>query len=379
MRIAQIAPPWVAVPPTGYGGIERIISQLTEELVRRGHEVTLFATGDSKTSATLSSYYKQAIGNDGYKKGNAFTTLLHTFPAFARASSFDIIHSHDPMTVFFGALIKTPIVHTIHGTLVEGEIDEGKRQAYQLCSHLPFASISNNQRKGLPELTYVSTVYNGIDMNEFTYSDKKGTYLAWFGRITPKKGVVEAIRVARKVGIPLKIAAVIDPIDQQFFDRFVKPEIDNATVHFIGELTGKDRSEFLKNALALLFPIRWHEPFGLVMIESMACGTPVIATNFGSTSEVIEDGVTGYIVEGSVWDTRQPISNWQQDDVGIITMEKALRNLLSLDEESYKAMRKACRDRVERLFTVSSMVDGYEKVYKHVIAREKYGNTNGHA
>jgi len=367
MRIAQIAPPWVAVPPTGYGGVERIISELTEELVRRGHEVTLFATGDSKTSGTLSSYYKQAIGNDGYKKGNAFTTLLHTFPAFTRASSFDIIHSHDPMTLFFGSLIGKPYVHTIHGTLVEGEIDEGKRKAYKLCSHLPFVSISNNQRKGIPELNYVSTVYNGIDIHEFSFSDKKGTYLCWFGRITPKKGVVEAIKIARAVGIPLKIAAVIDPIDQPFFDRWVKPEIDNTTVQFIGEITENERSEFLKNALALLFPIRWHEPFGLVMVEAMACGTPVVATHFGSTPEVIEEGVTGYVVEGSVWDARQPISDWQQDEVGISNMENALQKLLSLDEGSYRVMRRAGRDRVERLFTVRSMVDGYEKVYENTI------------
>jgi len=367
MRIAQIAPPWVAVPPTGYGGVERIISELTEELVRRGHEVTLFATGDSKTSGTLSSYYEKAIGNDGYKKGNAFTTLLHTFPAFAAASSFDIIHSHDPMTLFFGSLIGKPYVHTIHGTLVEGEIDEGKRKAYKLCSHLPFVSISNNQRKGIPELNYVSTVYNGIAIDEFSYSDKKGTYLCWFGRITPKKGVIEAIQIARAVGIPLKIAAVIDPIDQPFFDRWVKPEIDNTKVQFVGELIGGKRSEFLKNAFALLFPIRWHEPFGLVMVEAMACGTPVVATHFGSTPEVIEEGVTGYVVEGSVWDARQPISDWQQDDVGIANMEKGLRNLLSLDEGSYKAMRKSARDRVERLFTVSSMVDAYEKVYENTI------------
>ncbi|MCJ7826338.1 glycosyltransferase, partial [Patescibacteria group bacterium] len=169
------------------------------------------------------------------------------------------------------------------------------------------------------------------------------------------------------VGIPLKIAAAIDPIDQPFFDRWVKPEIDNTTVQFIGELIGDKRSEFLKNALALLFPIRWHEPFGLVMVESMACGTPVIATNFGSTLEVIEEGVTGYVVEGSVWDVKQPILNWKEDEVGIGNIKNALQKLLSLNEGSYRAMRRASRDRVERLFTVSSMVDGYEKVYGNTI------------
>jgi len=367
MRIAQIAPPWVSVPPKGYGGVERIVSQLTEELVRRGHEVTLFASGDSQTSAHLSAYYPQAIGNDGYKKGNAFTTLLHAFPAFIASSSFDIIHSHDPMTLFFGSLSHTPFVHTIHGSVMADEIDKGKREVYAACSRLPYISISNDQRNGFPELQYIATVYNGVELNEFTYSEKKGTYVAWFGRITPKKGVIEAIRVARNVGIPLKIAAVVDPIDREFFDRFVKPEIDNVSIQFIGELKGSKRSEFLAHASALLFPVRWHEPFGLVMVESMACGTPVIATNIGSPSEIVDDDVTGYIVEGSAWDVTKPLSEWHEDTVGIAHMEKALRTLVSLDSGSYMAMRKASRKRVEEKFTVQAMVDGYEAVYKKLL------------
>lgn len=367
MRIAQIAPPWVSVPPIGYGGVERIVSQLTEELVRRGHEVTLFASGDSKTSAHLSSYYPKAIGNDGSKKGD-MVSLLHAMPAFVHASQFDIIHSHDRMSLLLGLLTKTPFVHTLHGTLVPGEIEEGKREVYAPCSQLPFVSISNSQREGFPSLNYVATVYNGILVDEFSFNEKKGSYLAWFGRITPKKGVVEAIRVARNVGMPLKIAAAIDPIDQPFFDQFVKPEIDNSTVQFIGELSGQERTDFLKNALALLFPIRWHEPFGLVMTESMACGTPVVATNFGSTPEIIEDGVTGYVVTGSPWDATKPISQWKEDGVGIENMEKGLRKLLALDESAYTAMRKAARRRVEEKFSVHTMVDAYEAVYQRIIA-----------
>jgi len=375
MRIAQIAPPWVSVPPTGYGGVERIISELTEELVRRGHEVTLFASGDSRTAAHLSSYYPKAIGNDGNKKGSTSAPLLQAFPAFLQASSFDIIHSHDRETLFLGSLIRTPFINTIHGTLMPEELEEEKRAVYRTCSRVPFVSISNFQRNGFPELHYISTVYNGIDIKDFEFSYVKGTYLAWLGRITPKKGIVEAIRIARKAGVSLKIAAVIDPIDQEFFDRFVKPEIDNSTVQFMGELSGVQRSEFLKNAIALLFPIRWHEPFGLVMTEAMACGTPVLATNFGSVPEVIQNGTTGYIVEGSPWDVKQPLSEWKEDEKGIANLAQSLQSVLALNDSAYQAMRKAARDRVERLFTVGHMVDGYEKAYELVISQGKHETT----
>lgn len=187
MRIAQIAPPWVSVPPNGYGGVERIIATLCDELVKRGHKVTLFASGDSKTKATLSSVYKEAVGNNFYLKGNALTTLYHIYPAFEQAQSFDIIHSHDLMTLFFSAFVPVPSVHTLHGPLYEGQIDDMKRKVYQQFKNQNFISISNDQKKGLPDLNYVATVYNSIPIEEFPFVATKGRYVAWLGRVTPEK------------------------------------------------------------------------------------------------------------------------------------------------------------------------------------------------
>jgi len=370
MRIAQIAPPWVAVPPVGYGGIERIISQLTEELVRRGHEVTLFATGDSTTGATLSYVFEKAVGNNFFLKANPFTTSFQVYPAFKNAASFDIIHSHEIQSLFFANLTKTPFVHTLHGTMYADELDELKRKCYQTFSGVSYVSISDSQRQGLPELNYTATVYNGIDMGEFAFSDTRGTYAVWLGRITPKKGVAEAIEVAKRVGIPLTIAAAIDPVDQPFFDTIVAPLVDGTRVRFVGELHGKEKSELLRSAAVLLMPIRWHEPFGLVMPEAMACGTPVIATRFGSTAEIIKDGVTGYVVEGTLWDVKEPISNWKKDEEGIANMTEALKKLLSLDDAAYRGMRVSSRKHAQDHFTIEKMVDGYEAVYRDLISKK---------
>ncbi len=369
MRIAQIAPPWVAVPPAGYGGVERVVSDLTEELVRRGHAVTLFASGDSKTAGTLSSYYPTAIGNDGTKKGNAFTSLLHIYPAFEHSGAFDIIHSHDPMTFFFAKTAGVPVIHTIHGTLVESEIDPMKRRVYERFPTIPVVSISDKQRTGMPGLNYVRTVYNGIPTASFTFREKRGTYLAWIGRITPKKGAVEAIRAALAVGVPLKIAAIVDAIDRPFFERFVKPLIDGQRIQFVGELKESQRSDFLGNASALLFPIRWQEPFGLVMTEAMACGTPVIATRFGSTPEIIEDGKTGWLIEGSQWPANKPLDDWQEDTVAVPALINALKGMLAMDDAVYGRMRRDARSAVEKRFSIGAMVDGYESAYATVMEK----------
>lgn len=361
MRIAQVVAPWLPVPPVGYGGIEAVVSLLTEELVKRGHDVTLFAAGDSKTSAKLSSVYPKALGNDGNLKKNHFILLNQILPAFKNEAQFDIIHSHGPKeSMFFAELVKTPVVHTIHGTITQGDASSEKFAVYKKFAHQNFVSISNAQRTGIPELHYVATVYNGIDIAQFPPRTGNGNYLVWLGRITTKKGILETIKVAQALDLPLKIAAFVDPVDQPFFDSKVKPLLSDK-IEFLGQLNHEERAKLLGDAKVFLFPIKWQEPFGLVMVEAMATGTPVVAFDRGSVSEVVVDGKTGYVVSGT-----DPINLDEIDTAGVERMTSAVKKILSLDEKSYQDLRKASRSHVESHFTVKSMVDGYEAVYREI-------------
>lgn len=346
MRIAQLAAPWIAVPPKGYGGAERIVYFLTEELVRRGHKVTLFATGDSKSSGQLSPFFPKALGNDGtYKSAHPFMSFLQCSSCFERAAEFDVIHNHlQYQTLFFTDFVKTPVVHTLHGSFNINEVAEDRRLTLSKFKHQDFVSISNAQRANLPDLNYIATVYNGIKIEEFEFSFESGNYLAWLGRITPKKGVTEAIKVARALGMKLKIAAFIDPVDRDFFEKEVKPLIDGRFIEFVGELDSRGKSDFLKNALCVLFPISWHEPFGMVMVEAMTTGTPVIAFNFGSVPEIVINGVTGFVVEN-------------------------IGEMIEKVKEIGKIDRGKCRKHVEDNFTVEKMVKGYEEVYEKILDR----------
>lgn len=345
MKIAILAPPYLPVPPIGYGGTERIVYFLAEGLVKRGHEVTLFASGDSKTSAKLVSVYPKAIGNSGEIKNKPLLPMLHYIDCFSRADDFDLIHNHAQYyAMFLAEMVKTPVVHTIHGSFTMGEVPEEKRQTLRRFKNHNFVSISNNQRQGLPELNWVHTVYNGINLAEYKFYPDAGKYLLWIGRVTEKKGPVEAIEVAKKVNIPLKMAATIDPIDKSFYEEKVKPLIDGTFIQFLGELHGEEKAKLYGEALATLYPISWHEPFGLVMAESMATGTPVLAFNIGSVSELVQDGVTGFVVS----DTSEMIGK--------------VAELSSIKREN-------CRKRVEENFTIEKMVEGYEKVYQKIIAK----------
>ena len=347
MKIALLAPPYLSVPPKAYGGTEKIVSLLAEGLVDLGHDVTLFASGDSQTRAKLISIFPEELGNSGLSKSNPLMPMLHFRECFLRAGEFDLIHNHAQyMPMFFSEYVKTPVVHTMHGSFYPGEVPEEKRQVLMAFKKQPFISISNNQRKGLPDLKFVGTVYNGLDLGEYTYNEKpRGEYLLWVGRITEKKGPGQAIEVANKLGKPLIIAAAIDPLDQPYFNREIKPQIDGKKITFIGELSQKTLDDLYGNAYCTLFPISWHEPFGLVMIESMACGTPVVAYNIGSVAEVIENNKTGFVVErGS----------------GIEGMIHAVR-------EIDRIQRGDCRSRGSEKFSKEAMVEGYEKVYKMLI------------
>jgi len=343
MKIALLAPPYLPVPPVGYGGTERIVHFLAEGLVKKGHKVILFASGDSQTSAKLYSTFAKSLGNSGETKDKPLYPLLSYIDCFSRASDFDIIHNHAQYyAMFLADLVKTPVVHTIHGSFAKGEVPEDKRMTLERFRKHYFVSISFNQREPLPDLNWVETVYNGIDISEYPFSGKKGDYLLWVGRITWKKGPVEAIEVAKRLKMKLKIAAVIDPVDQEFFEKEVAPLVDGKLIEFIGELPEKEKGSVYGNAYCTLYPIHWHEPFGLVMAESLACGTPVVAFNIGSVPEVVLDGKTGYVVE----DTRQ--------------MVEAVKKIETID-------RALCRKVVEEKFTIEKMVEGYEKVYEKIL------------
>jgi glycosyltransferase involved in cell wall biosynthesis len=335
MRIAQIAPLAEPVPPELYGGTERVVSLLTEELVRRGHEVTLFASGDSDTDARLVPVTREALRLAPEDVDPNLFLMIELGLVFERAHHFDVIHSHvDYFALPMARLVKTPVVTTLHGRLDL----PGLRTIYGRYSTAPLVSISDSQRGPLPGVTWAATVYNGTDVRRFTFEEKGGDCFVFVGRICPEKNVEGAIAIARRAGVPLRIAAKVDPMDVEFYESVIKPLIDGRHVEYLGELGDADKDKLLGSARALLFPVDWPEPFGLAMTEAMACGTPVLALRRGSVPEVVEDGVTGF-----VRDSEEDLAEVADDVAGL--------------------SRKACRERVERLFSVEVMTDGYERVY----------------
>lgn len=293
----MVAPPFEPVPPPRYGGTELVVSNLTEQLVARGHEVALFASGDSTTRARLHPIATRSLAQDpslrhGRKRELAnFFSVAEAVTALSRGS-FDIIHTHHAWWLLpFRSVLPCPLVTTLHNLLdVKQEQD-----CYRRCREANFVSISDSQRHGLPELNYVATVYNGIDLTKFHYFPKAEDYFAVLARITPGKGITEAIQIAKQAGVRLKIAGKIDPGDRMYFTKLVKPMIDGDQIQYIGEVDHDGKLALLGNARALIAPIQWEEPFGLFFVEALACGTPVLATPRGSVPEIIEDGVTGLV------------------------------------------------------------------------------------
>jgi len=340
LRIAQIAPLYESVPPKLYGGTERVVSNLTEELVRRGHDVTLFASGDSRTSARLEAGHPESLRLAGLSPLGSSLQLKMLSDIYEQRDRFDIIHSHiDYWTFPFARLAPIPpTVSTMHGRLDV----EALRPIYEHFLESPLISISDAQRRPLPFMNWVGTVYHGLPRDLLTFSPNPGKYLAFLGRISPEKRPDLAIEVATRVGLPLKIAAKVDAVDQEYFDRTIKPMLARPGVEYIGEIDDVQKSEFLGNALALLFTIEWPEPFGLVMIESMACGTPVIARPYGSVREIIRHGVTGYIAH---------------------EIEEMVAAVKSVE----KISRQACRAEFEQRFSVEVMAARYEMLYEHLL------------
>ncbi|HYW62164.1 MAG TPA: glycosyltransferase family 4 protein [Bradyrhizobium sp.] len=296
MRIAQVAPLTEAVPPKLYGGTERVVHWLTEELVALGHDVTLFASGDSQTSARLVATWPRALRLDGaVRDPNALhMVMLEQVRQKCDDEEFDFLHFHldyYPFSLFYRQ--PTPFLTTLHGRL---DLPE-HQPVFTTFSDIPVISISNAQRRPVPQANFIATVYHGLPENLLTPQPATPAYLAVLGRIAPEKGVDRAIRIAIRCGIPLKIAAKVDRADQDYFDEVIRPLMDHPLVEFIAEIGDHEKPELLSGALGLLLPIDWPEPFGIVMIEAMACGAPVIASNRGSVPEIIDEGLTGFIVE----------------------------------------------------------------------------------
>jgi glycosyltransferase involved in cell wall biosynthesis len=339
MRIAQISPLFEAVPPKLYGGTERVVYSLTEELVAMGHDVTLFASGDSVTSATLAPMRDQALRLDPSVKDWMAIYYRMIELIYRRKDEFDVIHFHIdyfPLSLF--GRQKVPFLTTLHGRLDIQEFVD----VYSTFPDAPFVSISDSQRRPVPNLNWVRTVLHGMPAELLTPRPVKQEYAAFLGRISPEKGVDRAIRIAGKGGLKLRIAAKVDNADKEYYDTLIKPLIQgNPDVEFIGEINDSQKPGFLSGAHALIFPINWPEPFGLVMIEAMACGTPVIAFNHGSVPEVIDDGLTGFIV----------------DDIGQAV--NAVSRLHTLD-------RTRVRATFDRRFTARRMAEDYVDLYREL-------------
>jgi glycosyltransferase involved in cell wall biosynthesis len=291
MRIAQIAPLQVAVPPQDYGGTERCIYNLTEALVALGHDVTLFASGDSTTSARLVPGLPRAIRFDPAVDAAA-VHIAHLTEIYRQADQFDVIHSHlDFFALPFAQTVRTPTVTTLHGRLDRPEL----ARIYDLCHEATFIAISRSQRRQMPDLNWVATIHHGVDLARFTFYPKPGKYLAFVGRMAPEKRPDRAIEIAKMAGIPLIMAAKVDHTEQEYFDTVIKPLLKHPLIEYIGPVDERRKQELMGNALAVVMPIDWPEPFGMVFIEALACGTPVLTCPRGSVPELLEDGVTGFI------------------------------------------------------------------------------------
>ena len=340
MRIAQIAPLYERDPPLLYGGTERVVSYLTEELVRQGHDVTLFASGDSQTRAHLVPCSERSLRLDK----QIVDPLAHHFvlleEVFARAEEFDFLHFHIDYLHYPISQRHRNLRHltTLHGLLDLPDLI----QLYKTFSKIPVASISDAQRRFLPWANWQGTVYHGLPVDLYKPGKVPGKYLAFLGRVSPEKRLDRAIEIARRTSMPLKVAAKVDDVDRKYFEESIRPLLHDPLVEWIGEVNESEKQELLANAYALLFPIDWPEPFGLVLIEAMACGTPVIAYRHGSVPELVEEGVTGFIVD-DVNDAVERVAQVQNLD------------------------RIVCRRRFEERFSAKRMARSYLEIYDRIL------------
>jgi glycosyltransferase involved in cell wall biosynthesis len=344
MRIAEIAPPWVRVPPEGYGGIEWIVSLLTDGLVERGHDVTLYAPGNSTTTARLRAPFDEPVSLGGKDFYDAVHPMaIQTMPAFLQSDQYDIIHDHTgALAACLGALCDTPVLHTLHGPFNP----DVQRLCRMIADKIYFNSISDSQRAGCPELNYVGTIYNAVEIETYPFRAHKEDYALFLGRFSEDKGAHNAIYIAQKANVPLRMAGKVDPgVDARYFKERIEPHLDGESIVYEGEVGGQRKRELLGEARFLLFPIQWEEPFGLVMTEALACGTPVVASAMGSAPEIVEDGEVGVIVGAGKWDEMvDAIDGGRLEEID----------------------PRRCREYVEKRFSVEAMIDAYEAAFEKI-------------
>ncbi|MCA1832241.1 MAG: glycosyltransferase family 4 protein [Actinomycetota bacterium] len=338
MRIAEIAPPWFAVPPTGYGGIEWVVSLLADGLANNGHDVTLYAPGGSTTTAKLVSPFAKPTG--GEHIGETYFDVVHAAAAYLDANEFDVVHDHSGMIgPAIGSQCGTPVVHTLHGPFT----DRAKHFYRMLSGRLHYVAISEAQRAFCPELSYLATIHNGIDMSKAPYREKKKDYVLFLGRINKEKGPELAVDAAKRAGRRLVMAVKMsEEFEKEYWRDIIEPRL-TGDEEIIGEISVEEKGELLANAAGVLFPIQWPEPFGLVMAEAMACGTPVISFENGAAPEVIADGRTGFLVK---------------------TFDEFCDRIGRLEEID----PRTCRDHVQKKFSAEVMVNGYERAFEELLS-----------
>lgn len=374
MKIAVVGNPWIKTPPHGHGGIEEMTHLLTEELVKRGHEVYLYATGDSETNAHLLYFYEKALGNDASLKLNPYLMLDHLehFFKIEDKYKFDLIHFNSgKFGLYFLSFTSTPFVITWHNPLTPAiddpyKIVESGRSALQKHKNFPYISVSHSQRQGLPDLNYITNIYNGINIEDFVFSVDGGNDALWLGRIMKAKGLDIALKAVDQLKKPLRIRGSVDNSNKEYSNAALLDLINRHDPSFTEIKNAEDKSQFLGSGRVFLHTPRWEEPFGLAIIEAMACGTPVIALAKGALPEIIKDGQTGFLINPSDDDTR---GNFITKKSGIEGLCEAMERLYSMPEDEYRDMRANCRKHVMEHFTVQRMVDEYEKIYNTFVSK----------
>ena len=350
LKIAQIAPIWYPVPPKKYGGIERVVFYLTEGLLKLGHNVSLFASGDSKTSAKLFFWRKKCLAKDKIPWSDYFLEFEHLFFSFSFWKNFDILHSHlGPKAFYFLNFVKKPVLFTFHNPFSP----KPKTPLFELTKRYKekiFAVFLSKAQKRLCKIKFKKSfvVYNGVDTRLFKFNPKPKDYFLWVGRVEPYKGIENAIEVAKKANLKLLLVGKLDPEKREYFEQKIKPSL-NSKIKYLGELPPKKLIKLYQEAIATLYPIEWPEPFGLVMAESLACGTPVIVFDFGSAKEVVKDGKTGFVV---------PFLNKEG--------KKNIEGLIEAVKKIKEIKREDCATWVKENFSIEKMVKSYEKIYYEI-------------
>jgi len=349
LKIAQVGPLWESIPPAKYGGTERIVYYLTEGLTKKGHDVTLFAAGTCQTSAKLVSVYPRPLFRDGIPWWNVMYPLLNITAAFDAQKKFDIIHVHlnqgsDFLALPLAKQIKQKVFFTLHFPYEFNYTWKGNTEVFQKYKDLQYISISNSQRKGGENLNWIKTIYNGVDIDLYKFNETPEDYFLWLGKFNPDKGPREAILAAKKAGVKLLLAGTVDTLesdDYRYYKQEVAPLFDDKNIIFLGEKNDVEKNQLYREALGLLNPIQWNEPFGLVMAEAMAAGTPVISYRQGAAPEIITDGSDGFLVD---------------------SLDQMVEKIKQID----KIDRRQCRQTIEQKFSTTRMVDNYEQLFKNI-------------